>query len=207
MHRQSAGDTELKVVARPAAVQPGTATVAVRLAFAKPTTYPVGTPVQVEIEAETHKGVVLVPHRASCTRARRPPCSSSMATRRQRRAVKTGVEDDEHVEIISGVKPGEMVITSAARTVCPTAPRSRCRRATDGTQRSERRRSRAARHSRAALLVTRRAGRRRRHRRVRAAQQHLPAARVPAHRDHRAQRHAAAAVDDADRHAADRDRR
>ena len=37
-----------------------------------------------------------------------------------------------------------------------------------------------------------------------AAEQHLPAARVPAHRHHRAQRHAAGAVDDADRHAADR---
>ncbi len=37
-----------------------------------------------------------------------------------------------------------------------------------------------------------------------ASEQHLPAARVPAHRHHRAQRHAAVAVDDADRDAPDR---
>jgi multidrug efflux pump subunit AcrA (membrane-fusion protein) len=30
----------------------------------------------------------------------------------KRREVKTGIENDERVEIISGVKPGEMVITS-----------------------------------------------------------------------------------------------
>ena len=50
----------------------------------------------------------------------------------------------------------------------------------------------------------RRAGRGRRHRRLLAAEQHLSPARVPAHRHHRQERHAAAAVDDADGDAAAR---
>ena len=62
----------------------------------------------------------------------------------------------------------------------------------------------ALRHSRAAVLRRRRARRRRRHRRARAAEQHLSAAAVPAHRHRRALGHAAAAVDVAHRDAADR---
>ena len=59
----AAGDPEvgLKVVSRPAAVDAGTATIPVRLAFDAPTNLPVGTPVQVDIDAEQHTNVVLIP--------------------------------------------------------------------------------------------------------------------------------------------------
>ncbi len=43
----------LKVVSRPVVVETGTASVPVRLAFATPSNYPAGTPVQVEIDTET----------------------------------------------------------------------------------------------------------------------------------------------------------
>ena len=58
----------LKVLSRPAAVDAGTATIPVRLGLAAPTNLPVGTPVQVDIDAEQHTNVVLDPR--SCARAR-----------------------------------------------------------------------------------------------------------------------------------------
>ena len=51
----------LKVLSRPAAVEAGTATIPVRLAFNAPTNFPAGTPVQVDIEAELHPNAVLIP--------------------------------------------------------------------------------------------------------------------------------------------------
>ena len=62
----------------------------------------------------------------------------------------------------------------------------------------------ATRHSRAVLLLTVLRGRGRRSPAASAAEQHLSAAGVPAHRRHRARRHDAGAVDDADGRAADR---
>ena len=52
-----AGDPEvgLKVLSRPAAVDVGTATIPVRLAFNAPTNFPAGAPVQVDIDAERHR--------------------------------------------------------------------------------------------------------------------------------------------------------
>jgi membrane fusion protein, multidrug efflux system len=108
----SAGDDSLKVVARPAAVQQGTSTVAVRLAFAKPTRYPVGAPVRVAIETDTHKNVVLVPASAVVHEGEETSVFVVENEMAKRREVKTGIENSDRVEIISGVKPGEMVITS-----------------------------------------------------------------------------------------------
>jgi RND family efflux transporter MFP subunit len=108
----SAGDDSLKVVARPAAVQQGTATVAVRLAFAKPTRYPVGAPVRVAVETDTHKNVVLVPTSAVVREGEETAVFVVENQMAKRREVKTGIENDDRVEIMSGVKPGEMVITS-----------------------------------------------------------------------------------------------
>jgi RND family efflux transporter MFP subunit len=51
----------LKVVSRPAAVDANTATAPIRLAFAAPTAIPIGAPVQLTIDAEEHRDVVLVP--------------------------------------------------------------------------------------------------------------------------------------------------
>jgi membrane fusion protein, multidrug efflux system len=107
-----AGDDSLKVVAQPAAVQPGTATVAVRLAFAKPTRYLVGAPVQVGIETDTHDNVVLVPASAVVREGEETAVFVVENQTAKRREVKTGIEHNDRVEIVSGITPGEMVITS-----------------------------------------------------------------------------------------------
>jgi RND family efflux transporter MFP subunit len=108
----SAGDDSLRVVARPAVVQPGTATVAVRIAFAKPTRYPIGSPVQVAIETDTHKNAVLVPASAVVHEGNETAVFVVEKETARRREVKTGIESGDRVEIVSGVTPGEMVITS-----------------------------------------------------------------------------------------------
>jgi RND family efflux transporter MFP subunit len=108
----SAGDSSLKVVAQPAIVQPGTATVAVRLGFAKPTRYPVGAPVQVGIETDTHKNVVLVPASAIVREGEETAVFAVENQTAKRREVKTGIESGDRVEIVSGINTGEMVITS-----------------------------------------------------------------------------------------------
>jgi len=108
----SAGDDSLKVVARPAAVQQGTATVAVRIAFAKPTRYPVGTPVQVGITTDTHKDVIVVPASAVVHEGDETAVFVVENETAKRRVVKTGIETEDRVEITDGVKPGELVITS-----------------------------------------------------------------------------------------------
>ena len=102
----------LKVVARPVAVQPGTATVSVRLSFIAATSYPVGSPVQVAIESGMHEGVVLVPVAAVVREGEETALFVVDQTTAHRRVVKTGFDDGEQIEISSGVKAGEMVITS-----------------------------------------------------------------------------------------------
>lgn len=108
----SAGENSLKVVARPAAVQEGTATVAVRIAFANPTRYPVGTPVRVAIDIGTHKNAVLVPASAVVHEGEDTAVFVIENQTAKRREVKTGIENGNRVEILSGVMSGEMVITS-----------------------------------------------------------------------------------------------
>lgn len=102
----------LKVVARPAAVQQGTATVSMRLSFTAATSYPVGTPVQVAIESGMHDGVVLVPVAAVVHEGEQTALFVVDKTTAHRRVVKTGFDDGEQIEISSGVNAGEMVITS-----------------------------------------------------------------------------------------------
>lgn len=104
--------TSLTVASRPAAVQESTATVPIRLAFKSPAAYPVATPVPIEIEAETRQGVVLVPTTAVVHEGEETAVFVLMGDMAQRRPVKVGLVDEERAEIISGVKPGETVITS-----------------------------------------------------------------------------------------------
>lgn len=101
----------LAVVSRPAAVEQGTASVPVRLGFASPTTYPAGLPVQVEIDAEEHRNVVLVPAAAIVREGSETAVFVAAGGKAQRRSVATGLSDDRRVEVLSGVKPGEQVIT------------------------------------------------------------------------------------------------
>jgi RND family efflux transporter MFP subunit len=105
-----AREVVLKVLSRPAAVDSGTATVPVRLGFGAPVSIPVGAPAQVEIEAEQHKGVVLVPAAAIVREGDETAVFVANGAKAQRRTVETGITDGAHVEIVSGVKAGEMVI-------------------------------------------------------------------------------------------------
>lgn len=102
----------LKVVSRPVFVEPGTASVPVRLAFAAPARYPAGTPVQVEIDTETKSGVMLVPASAIVHEGEETAVFVVSGETANRRAVMIGSESADRAEVISGVKPGETVIVS-----------------------------------------------------------------------------------------------
>lgn len=102
----------LKVVSRPAAVDAGTASVPVRLAFARPSGLAVGTPVQVEIDAEAHAGVVLVRAAAIVHEGSEAAVFVAVGDKAARRRVETGLADGEFVEVRSGLKAGEQVIVS-----------------------------------------------------------------------------------------------
>ena len=100
----------LKVISRPAAVDPGTAAVPIRLAFAIPDVAPIGTPVQVVINTEEHRNVVLVPSQALLREADETAVFIANGDKAERRVVTVGLSDDEHTEILTGVKAGEPVI-------------------------------------------------------------------------------------------------
>jgi RND family efflux transporter MFP subunit len=110
--RQSSGSTPiaLKVISRPAAVDPGTASVPIRLAFAVPDLAPIGTPVQVTIDAEEHRDVVLVPAAAVVREADATAVFVANGETAERRAVTLGLVNATQAEVVSGVKAGEPVL-------------------------------------------------------------------------------------------------
>ena len=103
-------DLGLKVISRPAAVDAGSASVPVRLAFAGPTNYPSGTPVQLEIDAERHVNVVMVPAPALVREGEETAVFVAKGVKAERRVVMIGLTDGMDVEIVGGIKEGEMVI-------------------------------------------------------------------------------------------------
>ena len=105
-----APDLALKVISRPAQVEPGTAAVPVRLAFVAPPTLASGTPAQVDIDAEQHTNVVLVPSSAIAREGEETAVFIVMGDTAHRRPVQIGLDDGTDAEIVSGVKAGEMVI-------------------------------------------------------------------------------------------------
>jgi RND family efflux transporter MFP subunit len=106
----SAEAVDLKVLSRPAAVEEGTATVPVRLAFAGHVNLPSGMPVEVNIEAERHADVVLIPAVAIVREGEETAVFVASGGRAQRRPVRIGLGDGTLVEIVSGIKAGEKVI-------------------------------------------------------------------------------------------------
>ena len=108
----AAGDPKigLRVLSRPAAVEAGTGTIPVRLAFNAPTNFPAGIPVQVDIEAELHSNAVLIPAPALVREGEETAVFVVMDEKAERRPVKIGLTDGEQIEILSGVKAGEQVI-------------------------------------------------------------------------------------------------
>ncbi|MGE0816130.1 MAG: efflux RND transporter periplasmic adaptor subunit [Vicinamibacterales bacterium] len=103
----------LRLVSHPAAVDPATGAVPVRLAFSRPPeTLAVGTPVQVSIEAETRQGVVLVPVAAVVREGQDTFVFVVTGDKAVRTPVTLGVSDGARVEIASGVTAGDRVIVS-----------------------------------------------------------------------------------------------
>ena len=103
-------DVALKVLAAPAVVDAGTATIPVRLAFAAAAHIPVGTPVQVDIQAEEHSDVVLVPAAAIVREGEETAIFVAKDGKAQRHPITIGLADGTHVEILSGLNAGELVI-------------------------------------------------------------------------------------------------
>jgi RND family efflux transporter MFP subunit len=104
------GEIALKVVSRPAAVDPGTAAVPIRLSFAASDVAPIGTPVQITIDAEEHRNAILVPAEAVVHEGEEAAVFVAKADKAERRVVTIGIADAEHAEVLSGLKAGEAVI-------------------------------------------------------------------------------------------------
>lgn len=105
------GLATLKVVSTPAAIDPGTASAPVRLAFSGAGSYPVGTPVQIEVNAEEHANVVLVPAVAVVREGEEVAVFVTDGKTAHRQPIEMGLADKAHVEVRSGVKAGDVVIT------------------------------------------------------------------------------------------------
>jgi membrane fusion protein, multidrug efflux system len=100
----------LRVVSRPDP-GPGATTVLVNLAFDSPTTLRPGIQLGVEIDAEQRLNVPLVPPIAVLKDGNDSFVVVAAGGVAQRRSVVTGLMDTEHVEIRSGLKAGEMIVT------------------------------------------------------------------------------------------------
>jgi RND family efflux transporter MFP subunit len=100
----------MKVASLPAAVESGTATVPVRLALPATAMLPVGTPLQIDIDAEEHANVVLVPLEALVREGEATAVFVAEGDKAARRPVVVGLANAEQVELRSGVKAGEPVI-------------------------------------------------------------------------------------------------
>jgi RND family efflux transporter MFP subunit len=112
-HMVMAGRAEsvpLKVISRPAVVDPNTATVPLRLALSIPAPLPIGTPVQITIDAEEHRDVVLVSAAAVTHEGEEAAVFVAAGNKAERRVVTLGIQNDVHAEIRSGIKAGEAVI-------------------------------------------------------------------------------------------------
>jgi RND family efflux transporter MFP subunit len=100
----------LKVVSRPSAVDPGTATIPVRLGFARPPNLPAGAPVQVDIDAEKHDDAIMVPDAAIVREGNETAVFVVNDGKAARHEVKIGLSDGERTEILSGVSVTDQVI-------------------------------------------------------------------------------------------------
>ena len=107
---RGADDRVLHVVSTPALVDAGTATVPVRLRPDAPLGAPVGAPVQIDIDAERHAHVVVVPSAAIVREGEETSVFIASNGKALRRKVRLGVADADGVEIVSGVAAGEPVI-------------------------------------------------------------------------------------------------
>jgi RND family efflux transporter MFP subunit len=100
-----------RVVSRPAAVDVATGTAVVRLGLGPGTRLTAGTPVQVEIEAEEHKDVVIVPASAVVHEEGEAAVFVVGADQKaQRRKVVLGIVTTGEAEVRSGILVSERVV-------------------------------------------------------------------------------------------------
>ena len=100
---------KLRVINRPAAIEPGAATGSVRLAFVGPQKYAAGTAVSVAIDGEQHRGLV-VPLSALVHDGDETAVFVAEGGKAHRKLIETGVADAERVEVTTGLKAGDAVI-------------------------------------------------------------------------------------------------
>ena len=112
----------LRVATRPAP-ESGAKTVDVTLAFETPTELKPGTQVGIEIDAEQRSNVPIVPAIAVLKDdPAQPVVVVAAAGSAERRPVVIGLVDGENIEILSGLKPGELIITQGHSTLRDGTP-------------------------------------------------------------------------------------
>jgi RND family efflux transporter MFP subunit len=112
----------LRVATRPAP-ESGAKTVDVTLAFDTPTALRPGTQVGIEIDAEQRSNVPLVPAVAVIRdNPAQPIVVVAAGGVVERRPVVIGLVDTENIEILSGLKPGELIITQGHSTLRDGTP-------------------------------------------------------------------------------------
>lgn len=105
------GASLLLTVAARTPVTAATGMAAVRLVPSQPLTIAVDTPVAVEIDAEERSNVVFVPAEAILKEAGLTVVMIAAGDRAERRQVTVGITTAAGVELTSGVRPGELLIT------------------------------------------------------------------------------------------------
>jgi RND family efflux transporter MFP subunit len=100
-----------RVVGAPGAADPATGTVVVRLELSA--ALPVSTPVQVEIDAESVRDAVVVPASALAREEGKAAAVYVVGAdgKAHRREVQAGLDVGDEVQIVSGLKSGESVVT------------------------------------------------------------------------------------------------
>ncbi|HZE88225.1 MAG TPA: efflux RND transporter periplasmic adaptor subunit, partial [Verrucomicrobiae bacterium] len=115
---EAAGAEAGIVTGRAAAVETSTATALLRVAFTAPTALPAGTPVQIEIETETHANALLVPLTALVHETEE---SFLYVVDREghahRKTVGVGIVALADAEILSGVSEGESIIVQGQQAL------------------------------------------------------------------------------------------
>jgi multidrug efflux pump subunit AcrA (membrane-fusion protein) len=82
-----------------------------QLVFADATELPVDARVEIDIDAEERTDTVLVPAEALVREDGETVVMVAAGSTAERRVVTTGIEDEQRIEITSGIRPGELVIT------------------------------------------------------------------------------------------------
>jgi len=120
--RAAAQPALLRVATRPLP-ESGAQTVDVTLSFETPTELKPGTQVGIEIDAEQRSNVPIVPVIAVLKDDKaQPVVVVATAGSAERRPVVIGLVDGENIEILSGLKPGELIIIQGHSTLRDGTP-------------------------------------------------------------------------------------